>query len=90
MLNDENAAAVVAARVKLFPPQALLARLDHQLPLLIGGARDLLLRQQTIWWLHPGNRREGSPRQVMRLAGVASAVRQEIASPLSEPIPIPR
>ena len=30
------------------PPQALLARLEHRLPLLIGGPRDLPARQQTL------------------------------------------
>jgi predicted ATPase/DNA-binding SARP family transcriptional activator len=45
---------LAAARIKLFSPQALLARLPgtHQvsgrLPLLIGGARDLPARQQTL------------------------------------------
>jgi predicted ATPase/class 3 adenylate cyclase len=39
---------LAAARVKLFPPQALLTRLDNRLKLLTGGARDLPARQQTI------------------------------------------
>jgi len=39
---------LAAARVKLFPPQALLARLSSRLQLLTGGARDLPERQQTI------------------------------------------
>jgi predicted ATPase/class 3 adenylate cyclase/DNA-binding NarL/FixJ family response regulator len=39
---------LAAARVKLFPPQALLARLGNRLKLLTGGARDLPQRQQTI------------------------------------------
>jgi predicted ATPase len=39
---------LAAARVKLFPPQALLARLDRGLQLLTGGARDLPERQQTL------------------------------------------
>ena len=63
-LTDENAQAVAAicvrldglplalelaaARVKLFPPQALLARLQHRLTLLTGGARDRTARQQTL------------------------------------------
>jgi predicted ATPase len=63
-LTDTNAATVAricrrldglplaielaAARVKLFPPQALLARLDRGLHLLAGGARDLPERQQTL------------------------------------------
>jgi len=39
---------LAAARVKLFPPQALLVRLDNRLKFLTGGARDLPTRQQTI------------------------------------------
>jgi len=39
---------LAAARVRLFPPQAMLARLEQRLPLLTGGARDLPARQQTL------------------------------------------
>jgi predicted ATPase/class 3 adenylate cyclase len=39
---------LAAARVKLFPPAALLARLANRLTFLTGGARDLPERQQTI------------------------------------------
>jgi predicted ATPase/DNA-binding CsgD family transcriptional regulator len=39
---------LAAARVKALQPAALLQRLDHRLPLLSGGARDLPLRQQTM------------------------------------------
>jgi predicted ATPase/class 3 adenylate cyclase len=39
---------LAAARVKLFPPPALLTRLSSRLAFLTGGARDLPLRQQTI------------------------------------------
>jgi non-specific serine/threonine protein kinase len=39
---------LAAARVKLLPPHGLLARLDHRLALLTGGARDLPERQQTL------------------------------------------
>jgi transcriptional regulator with AAA-type ATPase domain/predicted ATPase/DNA-binding SARP family transcriptional activator len=47
---------LAAARSKLLPPQAMLARLGRRLPLLVGGARDLPTRQQTlrgaIAWSH--------------------------------------
>ena len=39
---------LAAVRVKLLPPQALLARLDQRLKLLTGGARDRSARQQTL------------------------------------------
>jgi len=39
---------LAAGRSKLFPPQALLPRLKDRLKLLVGGARDLPLRQQTL------------------------------------------
>jgi predicted ATPase/class 3 adenylate cyclase/DNA-binding CsgD family transcriptional regulator len=39
---------LAAARIKLFPPQALLARLGQRLQLLTGGSRDAPARQQTL------------------------------------------
>jgi predicted ATPase/Tfp pilus assembly protein PilF len=39
---------LAAARVKLLPPQAILARLDDRLKLLTGGARDLPSRHQAL------------------------------------------
>jgi predicted ATPase len=39
---------LAAARMRLFPPQALLSRLERRLPLLTGGARELPARQQTL------------------------------------------
>jgi predicted ATPase/class 3 adenylate cyclase/uncharacterized protein HemY len=42
------AIVLAAARVKFFPPQTLLTRLEQGLALLTGGARDLPARQQTL------------------------------------------
>jgi predicted ATPase/DNA-binding SARP family transcriptional activator len=39
---------LAAARIKLFPLPALLARLEKRLPLLTGGPRDVPARQQTL------------------------------------------
>ncbi|MFL5652582.1 MAG: protein kinase domain-containing protein [Ktedonobacteraceae bacterium] len=39
---------LAAARMKLLHPQALLARLEHRLQLLTGGAQNIPLRQQTL------------------------------------------
>jgi tetratricopeptide (TPR) repeat protein len=39
---------LAAARMKLFSPQVLLSRLERRLPLLVGGARDMPARQQTL------------------------------------------
>ena len=63
-ITEENAAAIAAIcyqvdglplaielaarRSKLFSPQALLSRLENRLKLLVGGAQDLPLRQQTL------------------------------------------
>ena len=47
---------LAAARVRLFPPEALLARLEKRLSFLTGGARDAPARQRTlrdaIAWSH--------------------------------------
>jgi predicted ATPase len=39
---------LAAARIKVLPPPALLKRLEHRLPLLVGGPRDVEERQQTM------------------------------------------
>ena len=63
-ITDENLSAVVeicrrldglplaieiaAARIRMLPPRAILKRLDQSLSLLIGGPKDLPIRQQTL------------------------------------------
>jgi len=39
---------LAAARIKMFPPQAIMERLDERLKMLTGGARNLPARQQTL------------------------------------------
>ena len=39
---------LAAARIRTLPPKAIVARLDHRLPLLTGGPRDLPERLQTM------------------------------------------
>ncbi|MBA2450883.1 MAG: adenylate/guanylate cyclase domain-containing protein, partial [Chloroflexi bacterium] len=39
---------LAAARIRLLPPEAMLARMERRLPLLTGGARDRPARQQTL------------------------------------------
>jgi predicted ATPase len=39
---------LAAARIKVLPPRTLLARLNHKLETLTGGAHDLPVRQQTL------------------------------------------
>ena len=46
--NVPLAIELAAARLRVLSPAALVTRLDHALPLLVGGARDLPERQQTL------------------------------------------
>jgi predicted ATPase len=39
---------LAAARIRMLPPQAMLARLEQRLPMLTGGARDAPERQRTL------------------------------------------
>ncbi len=100
-LDEDNAAAVAAiaqrldglplavelaaARVKLLPPAALLARLDRALPLLVGGARDLPHRQQTlrdtIAWSH-----ELLGADAARVLAACSVFRGGISLEAAEPV----
>ncbi len=84
---------LAAARVKLFPPQALLARLDHPLTVLTGGTRALPARHQTIrttidWsyqLLGPGEQ-----RLLARLGvcvGGCSLEAAELVCSVGEPLP---
>ena len=46
--NVPLALELAAARLRVLTPTALVERLDHALPLLVGGARDLPERQRTL------------------------------------------
>ena len=65
---------LASARVRLLPPEAILARLGHSLGLLTGGGRDLPARQQTlrstISWSY-----ELSSEGARRLLGACSVFR---------------
>lgn len=73
---------LAAARIRLFPPHALLSRLSKRLQVLTGGARDLPTRQQTlrgaIDWSY-GLLNEGEKRLFARLAVFAGGCTIEAA-----------
>ena len=63
---------LAAARIRVLPPQRMLAELNHRLSFLIGGARDLPARQKTlrgaIDWSHA--LLTGDDQQLFRRLGV--------------------
>ena len=78
---------LAAARVKLLPPPALLARLERRLPLLTGGPRDAPARQQalraTIGWSY--DLLEPSEQMLFRrltvfAGGISLEAAEEVAS----------
>jgi predicted ATPase/DNA-binding CsgD family transcriptional regulator len=79
---------LAAARVKLLPPQALLARLDQRFKVLTGGARDVPARQQTMrttidWSYHLLD--EGQQRLFARLGVFVGGCTLEAAEAVCNP-----
>ena len=79
---------LAAARIKLLSPDAILARLEHQLDVLAAGARDLPARQQTlrgaIAWSYE-LLDDGGQRLLDRLSVFASGCDLESAEPICGP-----
>jgi predicted ATPase len=107
-LTEDNASAVTeichrldglplaielaAARVRLLTPEAMLTRLEHRLPLLTGGARDLPTRQRTlrstIAWSHDllsEEERRLYRRLTVFVGGCALEAAEAVCRPESEP-----
>src|SRR6266568_4908837 len=75
---------LAAGRSKLFTPQALLSRLRNRLKLLVGGAQDLPLRQQTLrgtiaWSYDLLGQDEKTLFRRLAASGEAEAVRRQHA-----------
>ncbi len=79
---------LAAARIKLLSPDAILARLEHQLDVLAAGARDLPARQQTlrgaIAWSYD-LLDDGAERLLDRLSVFASGCDLEAAEAICGP-----
>ncbi len=83
---------LAAARIKLLSPPAMLARLEHRLKLLVGGARDLPARQQTmrdtIAWSYDLLDEEGKRlfrRVAVFVGGLSLEAAEAVGNPAGEP-----
>jgi predicted ATPase/class 3 adenylate cyclase len=79
------AVELAAARVRLLSPDALLARLEQRLPLLVGGAREAPERQRTlraaIAWSHdllPGDEQQLFARLAVFTGGCTLQAAEEV------------
>jgi predicted ATPase/class 3 adenylate cyclase len=79
---------LAAARVKLLPPEQILARLEDRLTLLAGGSRDLPARQQTLrgaidwsWDLLDGGERRMFERLAVFVGGFKLEAVEKVTNP---------
>ena len=80
---------LAAARIKVLPPQMLLARLEYRLPMLTSAARDVPMRQQTLrnaiaWSYHllDGQEQQLFRRLAVFVAGCALAGAEALCAAL--------
>jgi predicted ATPase/transcriptional regulator with XRE-family HTH domain len=106
-LNEENAGSVAeivrqldglplaielaAARIRILPPAALLARLETRLPLLVGGNRDAPARHQTLratiawsWQLLTPTEQALFRRLAVFVGGFSLEAAEAVASPVTD------